>query len=256
MKRKLLSLMMAGLAAAAVGAAPATPSKAAALASPFEAANRLTAEGGYDEGSAAYDAIASGGRTSPALEYNRSQASLKAGQVGRAWAHLRLADRLAPRDSAIQMATEQLAPRIPGGNGSALNGVRWMGVLTLNEWAGLALVCMWIFGGLLFAVRFAAGWKDRLRTPRVVSGGVALVTSALLGLAMLSRWWGPDVVVLRPAATVRVSPLDEARTAFSLTEGSEVRSQGTRGDWVMIEEPVSRRFGWIKRSDVLVLPFR
>jgi len=153
------------------------------------------------------------------------------------------------------LATEQLAPRVPAGTGSGIVG-SWTDRLTLNEWAGLALVSVWVLAGLLFGVRFAPNWKSRLWTPLWAAGGLAVISSALLGAALWSRWQGPNAIVLRPDATVRVSPLDEARTAFSLAEGSELRSRDARGDWVMIEEPVSRRFGWMKRSDVQVLPFR
>lgn len=252
MNRWVQWILIAGWAAAIACAADG----GGGVTDQFEAANRLTAEGRFTDGVNAYDAMASTGNTSAALEYNRAQALLKAGQVGAAWAHLQLANRLAPRDTAIRLALDQLSPRIPGGHDTRANAVRWMGVLTLNEWAGIAMVSAWVFGALLFAHRFAAGWDQRLSTPLRVGGGVFALTTVLLGLALWNRWHGPDTIVVRPDATVRVSPLDEARTAFSLAEGSGVRRQGTRGEWVMIEEPVSRRFGWIKQVDVQVLPFR
>lgn len=254
MKLWTLNFVAIVLAMGALLGAPVSPAPGTAAAR-FEAANRLTAEGKYSEGAAAYDALAADGRTSAALEYNRAQARLKAGQFGSAWAHLALANRLSPRDSAIRLATEQLAPRVPAGTGSGIVG-SWTDRLTLNEWAGLSLVSVWVLAGLLFAVRFAPDWKSRLWTPLWAVGGLAVISSALLGAALVNRWQGPNAIVLRPDATVRVSPLDEARTAFSLAEGSELRSRDARGDWVMIEEPVSRRFGWMKRSDVQVLPFR
>lgn len=254
MRRWMSSLLAVVLAMGTLLGAP-TPTTPGDAAARFEAANRLTAEGKYSEGAAAYDALAADGRTSAALEYNRAQARLKAGQFGSAWAHLALANRLNPRDSAIRLATEQLAPRVPAGVGSGVVG-SWTDRLTLNEWAGLALFSVWVLAGLLFAVRFAPAWKPRLWTPLWVVCGLTVISSALLGTALWSRWQGPNAIVLRPDATVRVSPLDEARTAFSLAEGSEVRRRNSRGDWVMIEEPVSRRFGWMKRSEVQVLPFR
>lgn len=253
--RRMLALLLGGSWLALSGLAAAAGLTNAPPASPFDAANRLTAEGKFAAGAAAYDALATGGQTSPALEYNRAQARLKAGQIGSAWAHLRLAQRLAPRDSAIRLAVEQVAPRVPGG-GSSSGAGRWLGWLTLNEWAVLALAGMWIWGGLLLTSRWVPGWSARARAATWITGGCALLASALLVLAAWSQRQGMDTIVLRPDTTVRVSPLDEARTAFSLAEGAEVRRGTIHGDWLMIEEPVSRRFGWVKQSDVFLLPFR
>ncbi|MBL9173634.1 MAG: hypothetical protein JNL10_08880 [Verrucomicrobiales bacterium] len=222
----------------------------------FEAANRLAAEGKFAEGAAAYDVLAAGGRTSPALEFNRAQARFKAGQPGRAWAHLLTADRLSPRDGTLRMAAEQMAPRIPAG-ATALSGAdHWIHLLTLNEWAVLALLSMWIWGILAVGGLLSPTWRLKLRKAVWISGSLVAVFTLLLSGALWSRWRNPDTVVLQGDTAIRVSPLDEARTAFSMQEGAELRSRGTRGDWVLVEEPVSRRTGWAKRGEVAVLPFR
>ena len=246
------------LAVALQGGAMAADAGAVDAEAQFDAANQLTAQGKFSEGTAAYDELASGGRTSAALEYNRSQSLVKAGQLGRAWGHLLLAQRLSPRDSAIRLAVEQLASRVPSGQSSRNGPGRWLGFLTLNEWAALAGVVMWIWGGLLL-VSLRAGDGDsgrRLRKLLWISGGAAALTALLLSAALYSRWRAPDTIVLRPETAVRVSPLDEARTAFSLPDAFEVRSRDTRDGWVMIEDPDSRRFGWVKGRDVQILPFR
>jgi len=222
----------------------------------FEAANRLTAEGRFKEGAAAYDALAAGGRTSAALEYNRAQALAKAGDIGRAWAHLRLAGRLDPRDPAVHRAVHQLAPRIPGARAEGSPALEWLHRLTLNEWAALALVGMWGWGGFLLAGLLRPAWRDRFRRLTAVAGALAVITSALTAAAAWSRWRGADVLVIRPDTQVRVSPLEEARTAFALPVGSELRHRDRRGDWLMVEEAGSGRFGWVRRADVGVLPFR
>jgi hypothetical protein len=222
----------------------------------FEAANRLAAEGKFAEGAAAYDALANGGRTSPALEFNRAQAHFKSGQPGRAWAHLLTADRLSPRDGSLRMAAEQMATRIPAGATSLSGADHWIHLLTLNEWAVLTLVAVWGWGVLAVGGLLSPTWRLRTSSALWISGSLSAVLSLLLCAALWSRWRNPDTVVLRPDTAIRVSPLDEARTAFSLSEGAEVRSRGTRGDWVLVEEPVSRRSGWAKRGEVAVLPFR
>ncbi|MFO1459898.1 MAG: hypothetical protein U1G08_10855 [Verrucomicrobiota bacterium] len=222
----------------------------------FEAANRLAAEGKFAEGAAAYDALAIGGRTSPALEFNRAQARFKSGQPGRAWAHLLMADRLSPRDGSVRLAAEQIAARIPAGATSLSGADHWVHLLTLNEWAVLALLSVWVWGIFAVGGLLSPTWRQRTRSAIWISGSVWAVLTLLLCGAVLSRWRNPDTVVLQPDTGIRVSPLDEARTAFSLPEGAEVRSRGIRGDWVLVEEPVSRRSGWAKRGEVAVLPFR
>ncbi|MCW5558289.1 MAG: hypothetical protein KIT22_10720 [Verrucomicrobiae bacterium] len=222
----------------------------------FETANRLMAEGRFAEGAAAYDALAAGGRTSAALEYNRAQARARAGDIGRAWAHLRLAGRLDPRDPAIRRAAHQLASRIPAANATGDAPLEWLHRLTLDEWAALALPGMWLWGGFLLAGLWRPAWRDRFRRLTAICGALAVVTSALAATALWSRWRASDVLVLRPEAQVRVSPLEEARTAFTLPAGSELRHRARRGDWVMVEESGSGRFGWLHRANVAVLPFR
>lgn len=220
----------------------------------FELGNRLTAEGRYAEGAAAYDGVAAAGPTSAALEFNRAQARAKVGDLPRAWAHLRLAGRLDPRDAAIRRATHQLASRIPAGSVPEPAWFSWLHRLTLNEWAGLAALGMWLWGGLLLAGLWRPVWRERNRLLTAGAAGLALSTSILLAAALWSRWRAPDVVVIRPDAQVRVSPLEEARTAFLLPAGSELRHRDLRGDWVMVEEVGSGRFGWMQRSDLVVLP--
>lgn len=222
----------------------------------FEAANRLAAEGKFSEGAAAYDALAQAGRTSPALEFNRAQARFKAGQSGRAWAHLLMADRLSPREGSLRLAADQMATRIPAGATSLSGSEHWIHFLTLNEWAVLALLAVWVWGILAVGGLLSPTWRIRMRTAVWISGSGAAVLTLLLSGALWSRWRTPDTVILQPDTALRVSPLDEARTAFSLQEGAEVRSRGIRGDWVLVEEPVSRRSGWVKRGEVALLPFR
>lgn len=244
----LMAIALLGIGNLGASAAPAPGSTD----SP-DMANQLTAEGRYAEGAAAYDALTAGGRTSAALEYNRAQARWKLGQTGRAWAHARLAGRMDPRDPSIRRALAQIATRVPSGSDRAASaGV--LHRLTLNEWAVLALAAMWVWGLLLICGLSRPVWRDRWRRTVWVAGTVAVGLSVLMLAALWSRWREPDAILLRADVPIRVSPLEEARTAFLLPEASELRSRNRRGDWVMVEEPGSGRFGWVRRDDVYVLP--
>lgn len=250
--RALTTVLLTGFWVASAGAA----TKDAAATAGFELGSRLTAEGRHAEGAAAFDAATAGGRTSAALEFNRALALARSGDLARAWAHLRVAGRLDPRDAAIRRATYQWASRIPAGKLPDPVPASWLHRLTLNEWAALATLGMWLWGGLLLAGLRRPIWRERCRRLTAGAAVLALTTSALLVSALWSRWRSPDLVVVHPDTQVRVSPLEEARTAFIVPAGTELRQRDVRGDWVMVEEAGSGRYGWIRRPNLVGLPFR
>lgn len=228
-----------------------------ALQTAFQAANTALAEGRYAESAQLYTNLPTGGRTSAALEYNRGLAYSRLGDAGRARAHWELAHRLDPRHPLIQSAIERATP--PGAARLPLNplpALSWTDALTLNEWGTLAGVFVWSWGLLLLLARWRPSLAPGLRGYTLTCGILAVTVTALLAGAWGRRVLQPDAIVLQSETPVRVSPLDEARNAFTLPAGQWVKTRPGRGAWLMVEDPVSRRFGWARADGFLRLPVR
>lgn len=240
-------LLLAWLTALAAGAASPTEH--------FNTGNTHLAKGQPAEALAAYGRIAPE-VTSAALEFNRGLAHAQLGQLGQALGRLRRAERLAPRDREIGVALRQVRARVsgPASVSSALD--QTLGRLTLNEWAGLAAVSGWAWFGLLFAARLRPALRQQVQGYVVSFGFIALGFALALGLAWWSRGQEASVIAKQANAAVRISPLDEAKVAFTANDGSEFRLTEQRDGWLRVEEPTSGRSGWLSAQSAVVVPLR
>ena len=219
----------------------------------FQAGNRQVAEGHFMEGLTAYSQVGTAQRTSAALEYNRGVVHTRLGNEGQARAHWLRAARLQPRNPAIQVALE-------GSEKANLPAVAppslwsWTDRLTLNEWGVLALIPTWIWGGLLLLGRLKPALSSGLQGYTLGVGLIAVLLVGLLVTAWTRRVRLPDAVTLASETTIRISPLEEARTAFTLAGGTAVKTRSERRGWYWVEEPLTRRMGWVRSEQLLPLP--
>jgi hypothetical protein len=221
----------------------------------FETGNRALAQGHAAEALAAYAQIPPE-QTSAALEFNRGLAHAQLGQLGHAIARLRRAARLAPRDREVDQALTQLRARVSGPVTEIPVFARFLGRLTLDEWAVLAGVAWWGWFALLFAGRVSGGMRQTVRGYTFAAGVVAVGLGGLLALSVWQRRLEPAVIATQANAAVRISPLDEAKVAFTVPDGAELRLQERREGWLRVEESSSGRFGWISAGAAAVVPVR
>lgn len=242
-----LWLLLAWLTALAAGAASPTEH--------FNTGNTHLAKGQPAEALAAYGQIAPE-VTSAALEFNRGLAHAQLGQLGLALGRLRRAERLAPRDREVGIALRQVRARVsgPATLPSALG--QTLGRLTLNEWAGLTAVSAWSWFGLLFVARLRPAIRQQVRGYVISFGFIAFGFAMALGLAWWTRNQEPTVIATQANAAVRISPLDEAKIAFTTNDGAEFRLTERRDGWLRVEEPASGRSGWLSIQSAVLVPFR
>ncbi len=223
------------------------------LATGFDQANKLYAEGHYPEAISAYQKLLQTGKTSAALYYNLGNAYFKSGQIGRAIAYYRLTQNLNPRDPDLR-ANLQFA-RNRANAGFSAQTSRWRGFLqgmTLNEWTLVSMAFGWFWAALLTLRR----WRDSLKS--VLAGytatiGIAwLVSLALLGLKIQAEFGHTPAVVVVREATVRYGPLEESRSFYTVLEGAEVEVVDRQDNWLQIRD-ASRRTGWLRRDQVIVV---
>ena len=242
--------------------ASGVPARAEDPSGAFDAANKLYEQGRFAAAAAAYEKLLASGNRAETLWFNLGNAWFKAGQLGRAIAAYRQAERLAPRDPSVRFNLQFARKKATGAE--AAPGPAWeraMAALTLNEWAVMAAISVWVWFGLL-AVREA---RPALRP--ALSGYTATagaVTALLIGCAAVAanlRFNTLAAVVVVPEAIARSGPLEEAKVLHQFRDGAELtvldKKDLALGDqkqaWLQVRDGANRT-GWLKGDQVTVLP--
>lgn len=219
----------------------------------FNTANNLYAQGKFSEAAEAYEAIIAAGPGNTALYFNLGSAYFKSGQIGRAIAAFRQAERRSPRDPDVR-ANLQFARNHVSGNDS-VRGSAWqraLGRLTLNEWTLLFAAALWIWL-ILLALR---EWKPGLRGRLAKSAMSAGLLTLLLGGCTAGDWVANHstriAVVLVKDAAVKTGPLDDSQNSYTPKDGTELTVIDERDQWLQVSDG-HQRIGWIRRTAAQVL---
>jgi len=239
----------------------ASPSMAADSATGFDAANKLYEQSRFAEAATAYAKLLESNLRSETLCFNLGNAWFKAGQMGRAIAAYREAERLAPREPGIRFNL-QFARKKVSGNEAAPGSLvrRALSALTVNEWTLLAGVSFWSWFGLL-------AWREiRPGSRSVVSGYTATagaVTLVLIGCAAAAaaQWSQAEAVISVPEAIVRSGPLEEAKVLHQMRDGTEltildkkdVMSGNHKQTWLQVRDATDRT-GWLRSDQAVEVP--
>ena len=221
------------------------------VATEFERANKFYEQGKFAEATTAYENIVRAGVSAPGVWFNLGNASYKSGQVGRAIASYRMAERVTPRDAALRANLQFIRGKVYSDERTRVPA--WKSALrlfTLNEWTVAAAVALWAF----FAV-LAVATLTRIRYPKTATALflITLVGGTGLLLAWSDQAGGREAVVVAREVTARFGPLDESQTAFQLRDGAECAVLESKGDWLQVRD-AEQRTGWIRRDDAIVLP--
>ena len=229
---------------------------AADISTEFNAANKLYAEGKFADAVATYEKIFQSGAVSPALYFNYGNAEFKSGNFGRAIAAYRRAAQLTPRDAEVRANLEFARNQVQGPTlreSRWSRSAEWLGLLTLNEWTGLAAAALWLMFALLVARQIRPALKTALRGFTRCAVAVAILSCACLGVNAAIHFSKQTAVVVAPAATARSGPFDEAQNAFTAHDGAELAVLDHRNDWLQVTDG-SGRIGWLQSKQVEILP--
>ena len=216
----------------------------------FDAANKLYEQGKFSEAAFAYQKLVDAGQRSAAIYFNLGTAAAKAGQMGRAIAAYREAERLAPRDSDLRANLQFIRKKVNGEDRSPLAPWRtWFTLLTLNEWTGLTAAAFWILFLLLAAREFRPALKNSLRGCVFAAGAGTLLLAAGLAVSAAEIFSARPAVVIAREAVVRYGPLEESQMARQLPDGSEVLILDEKEIWLEIRDAAGRT-GWVRRDQV------
>ena len=225
---------------------------AAALdaATEFDRANKLYEQGKFPEAVGAYEALAKSGIQKASVWFNLGNAAYKSGEMGRAIAAYRMAERLTPRDAALRAYLHFVRGKVYTDEHTRVSfwktAVR---LATLNEWTTLTVICFWALCSVL-----ACSEVTRRHYPKIALTFLlaAVLSGSALAAAVYDQGAASEAVVSTREVTVRFGPLDESRTAFQLRDGAEITVLDAKGDWLEIRDP-EKRTGWMRREDAIVL---
>ena len=229
---------------------------AAGIPAEFNAANKLYAEGKFAEAAGTYKTILQSGAVSPALYFNYGNAEFKSGNLGRAIAAYRQTVQLTPRDAEVRANLEFARNQVQGPmlrESRWSRSAGWLGMLTLNEWTGLAVVAFWLMFALLAAAQIRPALKTALGGFLQGAVAVAILSCACLGVNATIHFSRQTAVVVAPDATARSGPFDEAQTAFTAHDGAELAVLDRRDNWLQVTDG-SGSIGWLQRQQVEILP--
>lgn len=219
----------------------------------FDRGNKLYEQGKYSEAMGVYQKLQQSGYVSPALLFNMGNASYKAGQIGRALVHYRLAERMDPRDpdlrANLKFARDSVQSKSVTPESWWNRGVR---KLTLNQWTVVATAS---FFGLMSLLTIPL-IRPNLRTACRTYLPVALLSLAMFGsglfLSYKQQFLTRDAVVISTEAIARYGPLDKSPVAFSLNNGAEVSVLDQLNGYIQVRDGMGR-VGWIPENSALIL---
>ncbi|MBL9138038.1 MAG: hypothetical protein JNK85_19380 [Verrucomicrobiales bacterium] len=218
----------------------------------FDEAAKLYERGQYQEATEAYDRLLTNGVTTAAVYFNRGNAYLKQGKTGLAIASYRVARLMAPRDREMMANLQFARSKVRGGLVHVepfwSRGLHWF---TPNEWAVLALLILWLSGGLHATRLLFPKLKESMRAPARYATLLAVLALVPLGTVAVQAT-AAQAVVIRPDAVARFGPLDDAQSAFTLPDGAEVTVTDTKGGWVEVRDLADRR-GWVAVRDLVLI---
>jgi tetratricopeptide (TPR) repeat protein len=232
--------------------------QAADLPGAFDAANRLYEQRKFQEAATKYEDLLRAGAASPIVYFNLGNAWFKAGQLGRAIAAYREAQRLAPRDPNVRFNLQFVRKQVTGSEqwpGPVWK--QWLANLTLNEWTIAAVGAFWVLFILLALGEIRPSWRSGLRMWTAMAAVAFLACAFLLGAAMHDEHKLNSAVVVVPNTVVRYGPLEESREFYQLRDGSELqvldeKKTAENQSWLMVQD-AARRTGWLKRQEVVIL---
>ena len=229
---------------------------AADISAEFNAGNKLYAEGKFAEAATSYEKVLQSQVVSPALYFNYGNAEFKSGNFGRAISAYRRAAQLDPRDAEVRANLEFARNQVQGPTLRESRWSRaagWLGLLTLNEWTGLAAITFWLMFALLAATQIRPALKTAVRGFVRAAVAVTILLCACLGVDTAIHFSRQTAVIVAPEVTARSGPFEEAQSTFTAHNGAELAVLARRDNWLQVTDG-SGRIGWLQYQQVEISP--
>jgi len=232
---------------------PGAMARGESAADSFEQAGRHYEQGRYRDAIQLYRSMLEDGRDSAAVRFNLGNAYFKNGELGWAVFHYRAAADLAPRDPDISANLRFARDRVTAS--ASVTEPAWSRparYFTLNELALFSAAGFWAFLLLLGLARLRPALRPGLRTSISTAGALFAASAVLLAVSYWVRT-RPVAIATQRQLAVHLGPLSESQTAFTVPDGTELRIQNRREDWLQVADR-SGRTGWVEAGRVAVSP--
>ncbi len=213
----------------------------------FAAANTLYDQQKFAEAAMAYQKIADSGTISSSIFFNLGNAHFQSGDMGRAIAAYRRAEKLNPRDADIQTNLRRARDKVQN-SGASKGEESFLARLTANEWTVLASIPFALCFLLLAFGQLRRDWQKVTRNYTIALAVVALLLGSLAAIAAQQETHKSAVIVAEEAV-VRHGPFNESQSAFTLRAGAELTVLDERETWVQVSAG-RNRVGWVQKAQV------
>lgn len=205
--------------------------------------------GELDAAIAAWAPVAEEGRASGRLHFDLGNAWYRKGDLPRAIAHYRAAQRTRPRDAHVHHNLALARSELQGVPQPATAARGWLSAVTPGELGLLGLLLTALGSGL------GVAWRRRpdrgLGAPALAAWGVGVVIAAVAADGAWQVRAQPVAVVVDAPTAVRDLARPDGETRFLLQPGAELRVVRDLGDFVLVQDGRDRR-GWVSRAALLV----
>lgn len=221
----------------------------------FENANTLYEEGNYTEAIDAYSAIIADEKHSADLYYNLGNAHYRNKDIGKAiWAY-ESALKLDPdHEDALFNLEFVNAQTIDKINISRQGLGHWIdGLLyseNINFWSYLSIISSFVLALLVILfLRSKAGSRKNIILLSASISAVIMFSSVIFAGMQKARLNNrTEGVIISKTADVKMSPIEDAKTSFSLGAGAKIKLINKDGDWQQIE--INGNQGWVAKDDL------
>lgn len=202
------------------------------------AKNNQEANQKLGEAASQYEAILAGGFQHGQIYYNLGNTYYRQGELGKAIANYRRAQRLLPRNADLE-ANLRLAKssaedtELSGETPVVIQRVFfWFFLLNHNELAILTITLYVILMVLLFlSIVFKYAWLKKFILG--FSAGL-FIAAASLGIKTYREQWINHGVVISPQCQVRYGPGEEYEPKFEIHNGAECIIESEKDDWYKV----------------------
>ncbi|MDA0768588.1 MAG: tetratricopeptide repeat protein [Chloroflexi bacterium] len=233
-------------------------------------ANQLYESGQYDQATEFYDQLIREGTHSAALYFNLGNAHYNQGEMGQAILNYRRAQRITPRDEALQSNLDlaRSLARDSGASDGETPLALWNDIteqrLMLDELA-LVTLALWFAFAMALVVVVMMTRKGVKRAAKIVAILICIPMVAAffaLGSRLYADALNPDVVVVADEVEVTTGPSPQYALQLTLRSGAEARQLDSRGSWTKLSLRGGELEGWVpsgsvelvRASDKTVLP--
>jgi tetratricopeptide (TPR) repeat protein len=202
-----------------------------------------------------YNSLLLEGLESDSLHFNLGNAYFEAGRLGEALVHYKRAQRLTPRDTAINaniMRVRALRADFQGDEQFWIDRLASSThtTLTLTELGMLALIVWTMWFSLSAIWIWRKQWRNYLGVPLVIGGIIVILSAMLFFSRQYSDYQRPQAIVTVLQADIYSGPSEEYLNIYQLYAAAELRIVETRGDWIRFVLPDGQQ-GWILRQHII-----